>query len=388
MLSSAHIQRFKSCQDVTVEDLGWINLLIGRNGVGKTNFLRAIEWAARVAISGVSTGDWHAFSSEASVKLAFSVGDWDFVYSIASRTVEEDKVPTPATTEELQCRRRGEVDWFRLLRRDGKQIWVKDGESATCSPTEGALTHAFLSTPDDGVKGWDLAIFLAWRFLRYAGYYPLVLDEAESPIFTGDELNKWKSAQTVTGDVLKKLVNLEKENPEAFEELKSILGSATLDIISDITVTKFPSPLGQDEIAPGTNVLYYPTFFPANYPSNRSVSYVDLSFGTRRLLSLVLSMLADKSALMLIEQPEDGIHPGLLRRLLTVLKGYTDPRQFIITSHSPAVVNVVNPADVRLVEMSNGATTIRPLSSDELVQAKHYVSSEGTLYDFVSALES
>jgi len=44
VLKSVHIKNFRSCKDVTLEGLGHLSALVGRNGAGKTTILRAIEW--------------------------------------------------------------------------------------------------------------------------------------------------------------------------------------------------------------------------------------------------------------------------------------------------------------------------------------------------------
>ena len=41
-------------------------------------------------------------------------------------------------------------------------------------------------------------------------------------------------------------------------------------------------------------------------------------------------MIFDKSSAFLIEQPEDAIHPGLLKKVVGLLKSNSDPSQFIL----------------------------------------------------------
>jgi predicted ATPase len=45
-------------------------------------------------------------------------------------------------------------------------------------------------------------------------------------------------------------------------------------------------------------------------------SYDELSLGTRRVLHLIVSLILDRSSLMLVEHPEDSIHRGLMRKLM------------------------------------------------------------------------
>ena len=43
-----------------------------------------------------------------------------------------------------------------------------------------------------------------------------------------------------------------------------------------------------------------------------------------------------------IEEPENSINPGLLKRLLIILDGITEKAKIIITSHSPFLINYID----------------------------------------------
>lgn len=49
MIKSFHINNFRSCRDVSLDGIGPILALAGRNGVGKTNILEGIDWVCKVA---------------------------------------------------------------------------------------------------------------------------------------------------------------------------------------------------------------------------------------------------------------------------------------------------------------------------------------------------
>src|SRR5258708_38832109 len=51
MRKQVHIQAFRSCADVKLKLTTPLVALIGRNGAGKTNVLKGIEWLARTATS-------------------------------------------------------------------------------------------------------------------------------------------------------------------------------------------------------------------------------------------------------------------------------------------------------------------------------------------------
>ena len=49
MLTSLEIQHFRTCRSTNLVFTGGVIALVGRNGAGKTNILRGIEWLAGVA---------------------------------------------------------------------------------------------------------------------------------------------------------------------------------------------------------------------------------------------------------------------------------------------------------------------------------------------------
>lgn len=48
MLKRVHIKIYRSCRNVEIADMGPVLALVGRNGAGKTNILRAILRTARL----------------------------------------------------------------------------------------------------------------------------------------------------------------------------------------------------------------------------------------------------------------------------------------------------------------------------------------------------
>jgi len=118
-----------------------------------------------------------------------------------------------------------------------------------------------------------------------------------------------------------------------------------------------------------------------------SVGLEGLSHGTRRILSMVLSLILDESSVYLIEQPEDGIHAGLTEKLIGLLRAYASPAQVIMATHSTDLLNQLDPDEVRLVTIDAGKTAVRSLSDKERSVARKYLTEDGTLSEFLSLVE-
>ena len=83
-------------------------------------------------------------------------------------------------------------------------------------------------------------------------------------------------------------------------------------------------------------------------------------------LTAFLALIHSQPAqVLLIEEPENGLHPSrlqtvieLLRKLTTGELGYA-PRQIILTTHSPVLLNCVTPNEVRIFRRDEeGATQV------------------------------
>lgn len=87
--------------------------------------------------------------------------------------------------------------------------------------------------------------------------------------------------------------------------------------------------------------------------------------------------------MVLLEEPETAIHPGLLNRLLEEIDAHSHERQIVLSTHSPALLNWAQPEDVRLVTRLNGKTEARRLTADELSRVGMYLDDDLGMADFV-----
>jgi predicted ATPase len=124
-------------------------------------------------------------------------------------------------------------------------------------------------------------------------------------------------------------------------------------------------------------------------PQNLAAIAVDgtnlglLSDGTLRVMQILAALVFKIQPLVLIEEPEIAVHPGLLGRLLKEIDAYSTDRQIILSTQSPQVVDWAPPEALRLVSRTDGHTSIRSLSEAERVHVERYLNDEGTLGDFV-----
>lgn len=400
MLTSVHIKNFRSCKDVKLEGLGHISALVGRNGAGKTTILRAIEWIAGTALltEGFSAAFENAEEGEGldtQITVGLTDGETEYRYR-ASRLFSHPpgrRGRRSAQIEEELLIRIPDGDWGTIFVREDDRVVLADREQpielhqsavmpGLVSLLHGSPLHAFLLPVMDVLRG--VRYYLGHGVIDPAYY---LQGDVGSPIRT-EFYERWVAENERRGNddlsLLLRIIHAHQTAPEAFAELKSRLGPEGLGVIRDIRV----NVLGDiAETVRKRRSRYFEVVFEPMGQENVELSLGQISRGTQQMLYLMLGLLFDRSSTMLVEQPEDGIHPALLAKLIDLLKVNAYPTQIILASHSPTVLSQLQPADVRIVEMIDGSTRVRALTEAEVTRALEYMQRDGSLAEFLELIQ-
>jgi predicted ATPase len=405
MLLRAHISKFRSCTDVELDALGTITALVGRNGAGKSNVLRAVSWAARVATGAVSSSERSLYLADTgSVELEFELDDRRLVYRMKAELLREQKRPRMVISESLL---EYEQDYLRVLIEkspEGLRLFTNTSELATqqdnilADPTSSMLpalvTLKTLPNADLFRKVLD--------YLAGIRYYPLNElnreDNSDDARLVGSgEFVEWLNSNSHSrygaSDAVMRIVAMYLFHPERYEELITLLGPHGLGLISGISVRelKIAQPDQDNPIVVFGKTLspYFALYFEQEHYG--ALSFSELSHGTRRVVDLLAAVLYDQSTLMLIEHPEDAVHIGLLNKLIDLLATYSTDVQVILATHSRAILNAMGIANIRFVDYVDGDTRVHRLKEDALERAERYITSEGpeggSVADFVETFE-
>ncbi len=124
--------------------------------------------------------------------------------------------------------------------------------------------------------------------------------------------------------------------------------------------------------------------------------FSSLSDGTKRLFYIISEVAAADnffftegrfgksnekgSRIILIEEPELGIHPHQLHMLILFLKEQSRTKQIIITTHSPQVLDILNEDKLDGIILATHnqkqGTLLRHLSDKEIKKARKYIQDE------------
>ncbi|MGZ5486139.1 MAG: AAA family ATPase [Nitrososphaeraceae archaeon] len=388
MLKKIHITNLLSCKDTEIE-LEDITALIGRNAAGKTNILKAIQWCAQYAVGKMHLYEHlkQFFGLNTECDLEFVIDSTIFKYElkIKSEFAKEEVFLNEALSYHL------ENEWKLICERNNDKAILYNNEENIFFEikSQAPVLSSMISLLPS--KKLDPSITKIYKYLSGVKYYALddfkyKNDNASelSGIIFGDKYEQWLSTDNKEdSSVDRKLLHLWHENKTMLAEIGEIVGVNGLNLINRIDIDKFPvgQPSDGENLQDVCIIRYYVTNIPVNYNQ--------LSYGTQRILTLLLALLYDKSSTLLLEQPEDGIHSGLLKKLLPLCVTYsqTDNRQLVIATHSPEVINTLNPESIRLVRMTENGTKVSTLSKEQVPYICEYINNDGTLYEFIESMD-
>lgn len=105
----------------------------------------------------------------------------------------------------------------------------------------------------------------------------------------------------------------------------------------------------------------------------------EVSDGTIQSLALLVALFDPRSRLLVIEEPENAVHPWILRNFLDLC--ISADKQILLTSHSPILLNYVDPHVIQLMWMHSGRSTVRRLLDMNAEASAALISGDLSVFD-------
>ena len=374
MISRFRVQNYKALRDVTV-DLSPVHVLIGPNDSGKTSILEAIAALSRSMDSPLA----QAFAGNWSGRQLVWRSEPDLPVILEA----EVTVSGESLTYELQV---GFHEQGRQAIRQSEAITSPGRKRFELPPHD--TSYAALAQIEPLAKQLGNMLPLtrkikeALRGVHYYRWNPRFLSLPSAP----DLARQFRMDTTgfglalVLDDILgydrDRFIALEGRFRQVFPEIRSIKllreqgYKAPIDPARPIPLLQMGEGKGLHfEFASGGRIL------PASQVSD----------GVLLILAYITVLhLPEPPRLLLVEEPENGIHPkrledvlGLLRELVTEQR----QTQVLMTTHSPYVVDLFKPEEVSLCSRNdNGATVARSLSQSSTVRDQLDIFSLGEIW--------
>lgn len=346
MITELHATGYGCLKDVRV-GLGSLHALIGPNDSGKSTILRAIRTLGQLASGAfVQNGGWEPFDpgldddtpgSTTSLRVDTRHGTYGFERHVLSGVGNRGAVMSEESVDD----RRG------FARREPRSL------SAPTSVLES--THPVVGT------------FGIWQAL--AGVHFLGLSE-EGLRKPSGFLPRGRTRLSSRGEGLPGLYfALRNDHEEAFER---VLQDVRTLFPTVKTVRAQPSSSSELEIE-------------VELTDRTRVRAAHISSGLLYYLAFAALPEAFGSvSTILLEEPENGLHPARIKQVMAVLRAFTQKHgaQVVLTTHSPLVVNELLPGEVSVVTRPSleQGTQVRPIEEAANFEKRSDVYSLGELW--------
>lgn len=350
-------------EDVSV-DLGDLTVLAGINGSGKSNVIAALAFVATALDDGLE----HAVVSRRGFRALRRDGAGGGLLRLRY---------------ELEAR-----DWsgFYEIKIGGKQdgSYVVRSEEASISYEDPPRHSSFkgrrgvIQDPDPELAGvpastGDLLLRLvggidtyaplrnALRAVRPYAIYPGALRVPSTPSvlpYLDPEGRNWASiVRRVAGGAYG-------------GELRAALARVTGDVV-DLKV---------EQLGDSLTVLFRHVFDERQPVAGPWFDAGRESDGTLRVAGLLTALLqAPPLTLLAIEEPELTIHPGALPLVVEFLRMAASWSQVLVTTHSPDLLDYVEPEEIRVVQRLAGITTVAPVDAGQQGLVRDQLATPGEL---------
>ncbi len=88
-----------------------------------------------------------------------------------------------------------------------------------------------------------------------------------------------------------------------------------------------------------------------------------------------------KPSILLIEEPENGLHPARIREIMSLLREISAETQVLVATHSPLVVNEMKPEEVTIITRNaRDGTRAKPMTETKNFEQRRQVYALGELW--------
>lgn len=87
----------------------------------------------------------------------------------------------------------------------------------------------------------------------------------------------------------------------------------------------------------------------------------EISDGTILTLSMLCSVIDPRKAMVLLEEPENSVHPWIIHTIMDFFKEISKTKNIIITTHSTILIDLVHPQVIWTISRSSGVTKLQRL---------------------------
>ena len=371
MIKSVHFKNFFSFKDCKV-DLNRLNVLVGINGVGKSNFIKALRVLKATVLEGalqdLILNQW---------------GGFDAMFFSGNKTVDD------AMSNQVELEFEFEQDkLFKYGYHFQEPVYYQISFRKVASSQNFSIFESFHTKHEDTGKR-------AYRYLQMAngkGYAREGLSADQHTVrYQLDNVSESLLSQLVDKDRYFQIYTLR-------EAIKDIAVYNYFDTTAHSAIRKPMLPTGSIRLSPdGSNLPQilnrikinsklqdYPKIIASLHNINphyvgidfdflgsniellldekgldKAVHVTHISDGTLRFLCLLSIIFnAQRGAVVCIDEPEVGLHPDMIMEVIGSIHQNNTDTQYVISTHSEHILNDVPVNDLLVFEKADDNNTV------------------------------
>ena len=346
-IESVRIRGFRSLADVELSNLRNANVLIGANGSGKSNFIRFFEmmsWMLRsrrlgefVELQGGADDQLHKGNRvtprmEAELALRTEAGRNDYRFALVH--AHPDRF---VFTDEAYR--------FNASNRSGEAPW----QHAPSGRPEAAIVDMAQASPPPGVTPTTARVVV--HLLRNCAVYQFHDTSDTSHFKKRGDADDNNYLLTHGGNLAAVLHRLEQEDLQRFDLISRHIRRA-LPVFDRFQIDVSYGKVSLRWKAAGTDKS-----FGAHLTSDGSLRF----FALVTLLNLPPEMLPH---VLLLDEPELGLHPAAVALVGGMIKALSVDRQIIVATQSPLLVDAFDLEEIVVLDLDDGRTTLHRPDAD------------------------
>lgn len=117
--------------------------------------------------------------------------------------------------------------------------------------------------------------------------------------------------------------------------------------------------------------------------SNRPWTSEEVSDGTIQTLAILCCLADPRISALFLEEPENSVHPWIVRQLARHFTKHSVKAQTIVTTHSPIILNAVSPEQVWVCFKEDGETFVSHLPELQPEIVDDWKSGQDRLYELL-----
>ena len=363
-LTSIRAKNFKSFKDLDIR-LDNLNVLIGANASGKSNFVQLFTFIRDILMSGLE----NAISIQGGAKYLRNINCGEGDQISIGLSIEHDLVASLVRSEyrlSLAFSGGRQVaiieDELRSESRDGAVSTIRRvGNQYQTEGDPGPLQGFLPAMQTEDVRHPRLLIeYLPWFIgLRSIGTYDIDSKAPKNGVFgLPSELEPEADNLAI---VLDRILSDDEDRRKLMNFLKDAL----------------PFAEGLDIEALSDRSLL---FKMQERFSNQAMPAAFLSDGTIDMIALIVILYFERKPLVIIEEAERNLHPSLMSRLVEYFEDASRRKQILITTHSPEIVRFMDPGHLILItrDTAGFSHAERPVDRE---QVQRFLRDELTMHD-------